>query len=292
MDVDRRSLMKSLLAGGALLALGTPSWAFAAKPGRKAKQVLLFLGHPSADNAVAKGVSAASAVVGHGRLQTVQVNGGLLCDPGEMAALLEQSKGSRWIAVMDDAAAAVFQELARSAGGRLLSIGTHACSTDASCPLRHAWLTASPAQSVGGLLASQFIGGQGAFSITESFLQEPLEGRAPTSWSAPGFFSYRLTGPNAMHLHCSGLSLSDGCELLDVETTEGWTPLLPQVCEQETMTWRSDDWVESVGYAVAASAFGVSSVPESCSSRAFVHRTSNTERILPVERFVTFIMDI
>jgi hypothetical protein len=77
-----------------------------------------------------------------------------------------------------------------------------------------------------------------------------------------------------------------------VRTTEGWTPIPPQVCEQETVTWRSDDWVESVGYAVAASALGVDSVLESCSGRAFVHRSQTGERIQPPERFVSFVMDI
>ncbi|MGH7229626.1 MAG: twin-arginine translocation signal domain-containing protein [Nitrospiraceae bacterium] len=292
MEVDRRSLMKGLLAGGALLALGTPPWAFAAEPGRKAKQILLFLGSTSADDAVAKGVSAAGTAVGYGRVQAVKVNGGLLSDPDGMVALLEQSKGLRWIAVMDDAAASVFQELARSAGGRLLSIGTHACSTDASCPLRHAWLTVSPAQGMGGLLASQLIGRQGSFSITESFLQEPLEGRAPASWSAPGFCSYRLTGPDAMHLHCSGLSLPESGRLLGLDTTEGWTPIPLQVCKRDFVAWQAESWIESVGYAVTATALGVHSVRESCSARAFVHQSQNDERIQPTERFVSFVMDL
>jgi hypothetical protein len=52
------------------------------------------------------------------------------------------------------------------------------------------------------------------------------------------------------------------------------------------------NWVESVGYAVTASALGVDSVRESCSSRAFVHQATGSERIGPQERFMSFVMDL
>jgi hypothetical protein len=292
MNIGRRSLMKGMLAGGALLALGTPPWAFAGSPVRRPNHCVLLLGDTVADDVFERGARAACTGMNYDGLQTLTLKEELLTNPGAMAKLLEQSKGSRWIAVMDDASAAVFQELVRELEGRLLSIGSHACSDDGACPLRHVWLTASPAQSVGGLLASQLIGRRGSFAVTENFLQGPLEGSASAGWSALGFTSYRLTGSGAMHLHCSGLSLSDGCTLLDVGTTEGWTTLPPQVCEQETITWQSDDWAESVGYAVAASALGVSPVQESCSDRAFVHRSCTGERMQPTERFVSFVIDL
>lgn len=292
MNIDRRSLMKGMLASGALLALGTPPWAFAGSSVRRPDRCVLLLGGTGSDGQFERGARAACSGMTYGGLQTLKRRDGLLMDPGGMVELLEQSKGSRWIAVMDDASAAVFQELVRDCEGRLLSIGSHACSGDGPCPFRHVWLTASPAQSVGGLLASQLIGLQGSFAITENFFQEPLEGSAPVGWSAPGFTSYRLTGSGAMHLHCSGLSLSDGCTLLDVGTTEGWSMLPPQVCERETITWQSDDWVESVGYAVAASALGVNRVQESCCARAFVHRSRTGEWIQPTQRFVSFVIDL
>ncbi|MBX3348519.1 MAG: twin-arginine translocation signal domain-containing protein, partial [Nitrospira sp.] len=43
MDVDRRSLMKGLLASGALLALGAPSWTFADQPARRPSRCMLVL---------------------------------------------------------------------------------------------------------------------------------------------------------------------------------------------------------------------------------------------------------
>lgn len=292
MEIDRRSLMKGMLASGALLALGTPPWAFAGPPVRRSSHCVLLLGGTSADDVFESGARAAHAGMTDEGLETVRLNSGLLAGTDRIVTLLQASRGARWIAIMDDASAVIFLELVRTAGVRLLSMGTHVCSRDSSYPLRHAWATTASAHSVGGLLASQFTQGQGSFSITESFLQKPPEELALASWSAPGFCSYRFTEPEAVHMHCSGLSLSDGCELLGLDTAEGWTPLPPQVCKRESVTRHSENWVESVGYAVTASALGVGSVQESCSDRAFVHQSRTGERIQPAERFVSCVMDI
>jgi hypothetical protein len=253
---------------------------------------VLLLGGTSADDLFASGARAACAGMTDAGLQIVKVKGGLLAGTDRIATLLEESRGARWIVVMDDASSIIFLELARTAGARMLSMGTHACSRDSSCPLRHVWATTSPAHGVGGLLASQFIQRQGSFSITETFLQDPLDERALRSWSSPGFSSYRSGETDAMHMHCSDLSLSDGCGVIGLTPTEGWIPIPPQVCERDLVTWRSENWVESVGYAVTATACGVESVRESCSGRAFVHQSRHGERIQPTERFVSFVMDI
>jgi hypothetical protein len=292
MEIDRRNLMKGLLAGGALLALGTPSWTFAEEPARKAKRCLLFLGDSNVDDRFANGVRAACAETGYDGLETMKVDGGLLSDPGTLVSLLEQTKGARWIAVMDDASAAVFQELARTAGGRLRSVGSHASVNDQACSLRHTWLTASSAQGVGGLLASRLIAARESVSITESFLNESSSTSKPTGWSAPGFSSYRRAGSDAMHLHCSGLSLLEGCAQLGLTGGEGWTPIPPPISASERVSRQSLQWVESVGYAVAASALGVQSTQEACSTRAFVHRAYNPNPLRPTQRFVSFVMDM
>lgn len=293
MDVDRRSLMKGMLAGGALLALGTPPWLFADSPVRKPKQCLLLLGGTGADELFALGAHVACAGIAYDGLRTVTLRGGLLAGTDEMVKLLKQTRGTRWIAVIDDAGAVIFLELARTAGVRLLSMGMHACSTDGACHLRHDLAATSCNHSAGGLLASQFIQRPDAFSIKESFLHEPSAvERVFTSWGAPGFSSHRFTGPDAIHVHCSGCSLPDGRRLLGLEATEGWTPIPPQLCTSESVTWQSRNWVESVGYAMTASALGVDSVRESCASRAFIHRAGNGKRTQPMERFVSFVMDI
>lgn len=292
MEVDRRGLMKGLLANGALLALGVPSWAFADQPVRRPSRCLLVLGDTGADEAFAKGARAACAGLTYEGLRTVKLDGGPLIGMDRMVTLLDQSRGARMIAVMDDASAVIFLELARAAGVRLLSMGTHVCSADSACPLRHAWTTTSAAHGVGGVLASQFADGQHRFSIVEDFVHAPLETGTLVGWSAPGFSSYQSTEPESVHLHSSGLSLTDGCRLIGHTSIEGWEPIPPHVCRRETVRRKSGNWVESVGYAVTVSALGVGSVRESCASRAFVRQSSTGDRAQPQERFVSFVMDV
>ena len=292
MEVDRRSLMKGILAGGALLALGTPPWALGESSPRRPNQCLLLLGGSGADDVFATGAGAAATGMSYDGLQIVKLKGGLLTDTDRAITLLKRSRGARVVAVMDDAGAAMFLELARTEGVRLLSMGTHACSTGAASPLRHAWSSSSAAHSAGGLLASQLLQRHGSFSITESFLQEPAAGDAFTSWSAPGFSSYRFTEPEAIHMHCCGVSLTEGRRFLGLDTTDAWIRIPQHGRKRESVTWQSENWVESVGYAVTASALGRESVRESCSARAFVHQSRNGAPIPPMERFVSFVMDI
>lgn len=292
MEIDRRSMMKGILASGALLALGVPSWAFAAPPVRRPGRCVLLLGGTDADARFANGAQAACASLAYEGLRTVKLDGRLLTGMDRMVTLLDQSRGVRMIAVMDDASAVIFLELARTAGVRLLSMGTHVCSADSACPLRHAWTTTSAAHGVGGVLASQFADGRHGFSIVEDFIHAPLETGTLVGWSAPGFSSYRLTEPESVHLHSSGLSLTDGCRLIGHTSIEGWEPIPPHVGRRETVKRKSGNWVESVGYAVTVSALGVDSVRESCASRAFVRQSPTGDRAQPQERFVSFVMDV
>lgn len=50
--------------------------------------------------------------------------------------------------------------------------------------------------------------------------------------------------------------------------------------------------MESVGYAVTASAIGVKAISETCVARAFLHESRNGGRMQPAERFASFVMDI
>lgn len=292
MDLDRRSLMKGMLASGALLALGIPSWAFVDQAARRPGRCVLLLGGTDADAGFANGARAACDGKAFGGLQTVALHRGLLTEMDRVVTLLSQSHGARWIAVMDAAAAVVLLELARTAGARLLSMGTHACSMSRACRLRHDWATTGPAYGVGGFLASQLRQAENEFVIRESFLQAPADEHALSGWTAPGFASYRVGDSNAMHVHASDLSPQDGYRLLDLETTEEWTAIPRESCRCDAVAWQGRTWVESVGYAVTASAVGVESVQESCVARAFVHQSRNGGRTQPAERFVSFVMDI
>lgn len=293
MEIDRRTLIKGIMAGGALFALGVPPWVESVSAVEGPKHVVLLLGGTWADEIFATGASAACTGLPKGGFQIVNLAGGLLSGMGRIDILIRQSRGARWIGVLDDASAMIFVELARTAGVKLLSMGMHAGSKDRSCPVRHTWTAISPDFSAGGLLAPHSIQRLDSFLITESFLKELPEDGAVSPWSAPGFSSYRLPGQEAVHLHCSGLSHSEGCRLLGLEATGEWMPIPPQTGMGDSTTWQSNHWVESIGYAMTTSAFGICSfIRESCASRAFVHQAQKDMWRPPTERFVSFVADI
>jgi hypothetical protein len=292
MEIDRRSLMRGMLASGALLALGLPSWAFANPSLQRPRQCTLILSGTDSDEAFARGAQSACASMASEGLRTLQLKGGLLGGTDEVGHLLAHASESRIIVILDDASALVFLELARVAGGRLLCLGSHACSTDRACHIRHDLASTSHDYSPGGLLASQLMLGPGSFSIMERYLHDASQGPAVTAWSSPGFCSYRSAEPDSMHLHCSGLSFADGCRLTAVDEAKTWAVIPPQANDRGSMPAPTEHWVESVGYAVTASALGNDSVKESCSCRAFVRRAADHEHIGPQERFMSLVMDL
>lgn len=345
MDHDRRNLMKGVLTGGTLLALGLPGIAQAAftgpiRAGRR-RDCILLLGHTWADAAFAQGAAAAHAAYAgytggvapasfgpaaqtHGKrgiagLRTVALDEGLLLQMDKVAGLLARSRGTRWVALMDDASAAIFTEMVRNAGARLLLRGTHAASGDDSAvtaggmpALRHVLVAASPRLSAGDMLASELVRHHRSFSITENFLgkavgepSETIRAMAHPA-SVPGFRSYRLKGPAVRHLHCSGVPASEGCRLL------GWNEDVKWARVSDSFAARPDasahdfaaerprtDWVESLGFALTAAALGMEQQGVFPASRGFVHRNQGdrerqlrrADGIFTEERLASFIID-
>ena len=242
MDVDRRSLMKGILAGGAVLAFGVPRWARAESSSRPGERCALLLGNSEVDAAFERGARVVTDRIGVAPLAIVRLERGLLAAPGALIDQIAHSRGARWIAVLDDASAAVFQELVRCADAQLLSRGTHASSEDGPTRFRHAWMTASPMWSAGALLASHLADSGSSYSIMESFIDEtPI-----------------------------------------VDPRPEWDDFFPE----------SDEWVEWVGQAVTASAFGLGAGRDLLAGRAFVHETHDLEQTRPPRRVASFVVDL
>lgn len=325
MDVYRRNIMKGALTGGTLLAMGIPPGAFASAPAKKAGSFGLLLGNTRVDSAFAAGFRTAYAgaqladagsgqprtagISGFSLPQVVKLKGGLLNDYEMVADLLEKSRNIRWVAVMDDGSAAVFMELARSAGAELLLLGSHTSSdNDADSSgiphLRSIWAAASPAHSAAGTLASQLVTNQASFSIAESFFSpngastQAATGNVSATRSMQRFMSYRLDGPNPTYLHCSGVLPADGCKLLGWNRAGSWAPVSQRELTGESAASngqpRSADWVESIGYALMSAALENGALQEPCSSRAFVHRPAMGKpgQRISTERFTSFVIDI
>ena len=240
MEIDRRSLMKGVVVGGALLALGSSRWAAADSPPFREGRCTLLLGHRDADVAFERGARTVGERLACDAFEIVRSDAAPMLSPGALIERMERSRGTRWIAILDDASAAIFQELVRTADGQLLTRGGHACSPNGSVALRHEWAAATPAWSAGALLASGLIEQGSSFSISESFFSA--------------------------------------------------NPVASPALEIDDFLTRSDDWIECVGQAVAASAFGLGAGRELTPDRAFVARTR--DRVLPPQRFATFVVDL
>ncbi|MBN9133420.1 MAG: hypothetical protein J0H48_08655 [Nitrosospira multiformis] len=270
MDVHRRNLMKGLVTGGALLALGLPSRVFASTMAGSARKFGLLLVNTPVDAAFTAGVRTAYALSSNARLngisgseaagrtesigkawfsppRVIKLKGGLLNEYEVVAKLLEGAHGVRWIAVMDDGSAAVFMELMRNAGAGLILRGSHTFSSHGASgrssfsrdvpELRHVWTAASPEFSAGDVLAEKLLPGYNSFSIVEDFLSSEHSATGVyarrLNKPKPGFLSYRLDGFDDIHLHCSGLSAADGCESVGWSKAGTWVPLKGQELESD-----------------------------------------------------------
>ncbi|UJO99558.1 MAG: hypothetical protein LZF64_10180 [Nitrosomonas sp.] len=316
MDETRRSFIKGMLTGGTLLVFGIPTATEALStsqtPSGNMRNCHLLLGNTPIDEAFAKGAQAActrfSSFNQEGTLPAFQLADELLTNPLRIIDLLTQSRNMRWIAVMDHASAAIFTELVRNSERHLLALGSHmfASSDNTFLPQRHVWTTASPAYSAGGLLASLLTQSQHDFSIVENFLEQTAVDNAMSDSSLVGFSAYWLAEQPATHLHCAGVSPLEASQRIGWKTSENWQPVLSRgdessIDQDKTMMDaaiehpRFDNWIEATGYAVVATALGMGMQQESCSNRAFVHRSNqrnSNHQGLSGKHFVSFVIDV
>lgn len=283
MEVNRRSFFKTMAAGGVLLGWGLPSAGFAGAPPRNGTRCALLLAHDATAAAFGRGARAAAGIRD---MPVLHLTGGLLGRLDEVQRLLSSGRNRRWVVTADDGSGAVFQELARGLGGRLLARGTHAVCTG-PLPTRHHWFTASARYSPGPGLATELARTGHGFVLGEEFLAM-ADGtpRLP----ATGFKAWRRSGPDPMHLYTAGLPRAEAQERLRVAAPGGWEALAaekPVSSGAEPLP----DGIEAVGRAVTAAALGRGTVVEACSRRGFACRGS---RITPPSavRFTTFILDL
>lgn len=315
MDETRRSLIKGMLTGGTLLAFGIPTVTQAVPISQtlsgSTRNCQLLLGNTPIDEAFARGAQAACTRYIHyrqGTLPAFKLEDELLTNPLHIVDLLTQSRNMRWIAVMNHGSAAIFTELVRNFEGHLLSLGSHisSSSNDASFPMRHVWTIASPVYSAGGLLASLLTQNRHDFSIVENFLEQAVEDSAMKDSSLAEFSAYRLTEQPATHLHCAGVSPLEASQLIGWKASENWESVFSRggessIDHDKTATGatiehpRFDNWIEATGYAVVATALGMKTQQESCSSRAFVYRSNQRypdHQGLSGKHFVSFVIDV
>ncbi|SFU32959.1 Tat (twin-arginine translocation) pathway signal sequence [Nitrosomonas eutropha] len=313
MNETRRNFIKGVLAGGTSLALGIPGiaqTALAKSSFDSARNCRLLLGNVSVAKLFAKGAQSACSVHSnhhHDAIPILKLESGLSAGSLPWIDSLMQSQNTRWIAVMDQADAAIFTELVRNSTARLLTTGTHtsASAGHAALPLRHAWITASSSYSAGGLLTQILAQSGYDFSIAEDFLTHAKE-RDMNNISFPEFLPYYLTDQPTSHLYRAGVSLPEAGRLIGWETSKTGKPLFFQpaniaVSQHETRNSKEveypqfSNWVEATGYAITAAALGVRINLESCAKRVFVHRSDQhypDRKKLSGISLVSYVIDV
>lgn len=315
MDENRRNVLKGMLTGGGLLAIGIPGIAQAISihhsPPGKIRNCQMLLGNTPAGETFSRGAYTACATYTDSRqgiIPTVRLTNELMANPRGVAEFLERSPGTRWIAVMDDSSAAIFMELVREADGHLLAFGSHtASSNDGVFSTRHVWNTASPAFSTGELLVSGLMQNKHNFSIVENFLENPVETSVMTGVPISGFSFYRSAEQQAVHLHCTGITPIEACKSVGWKTSGKWESVFQQTEELQVTKNQAgsdtvhkappfDNWMETVGYATVAMALGMGNHHHDvCSSRAFVHSSvqrNSDYHAFSGKHFVSFVIDV
>ncbi|MCX7169894.1 MAG: hypothetical protein NTY41_06245, partial [Proteobacteria bacterium] len=121
MTVQRRSILKSMLAAGSIAAFGIPRISFGANLNTGPHELVLITSGNSAGFASAVRAAAAASEIslGHG-----------LPDIAAVGKLFETQRGKRLVGLMSDAAYVLFSEVARDAGARQVFEGHHSVAVD------------------------------------------------------------------------------------------------------------------------------------------------------------------
>jgi hypothetical protein len=291
MEINRRSLLKGLLVGGAFLALGEVPWTMAQSAAKPRGPVFLVLGGTQRDAAFAAGAQTATRMAGKRAVPVYRIADRFGPDPDLMSNLFYPRRPARMIGIMDDGMYAVIHELARTADARLVCLGRHACGGNAAFTHRHAMLSASPRQSVGAAVVSQLTLIDQNFLVSEVLLDDRSALSVAGNAVLPGFTSYQVEGNRPVRLHLSGLSVAEGCDVLGLSSA-GVTRCATSVVDQPKRIAPNADWDELLGQAMMQVGIGAEPSRMTGATQVFLHRGSAVERRFPAEAFVTFIMDV
>lgn len=219
MNKTRRTLLKGMLSGGTLLAFGIPTAMSATKQIQpfNMRQCQLLLGDGFVGQAFLRGGKlACGSLLGDSAntLSAVKITNQLDTDPIRIMEVLAQSSDTRWIAVMDYANAAIFNELVRASDARLLLMGSHSARlNDAeNISVRHVLTNSGRLSNAGKLLAENLISNEDSFSIVENFLEQPLVSTTKESIAMENLSSFQSSKQSDTYLHCAGITAEAGSQ--------------------------------------------------------------------------------
>jgi hypothetical protein len=282
MKPHRRALLKGMMAGGAIAAVGLPKISFA-KPQAPVAREIVLVNCGGIDAGFAAGADEAGT---HARQN---VGTGALPDLAATRALFERCRGKRLIGLMEDGAYVLFSELARDSGVRLVFEGQHSAAADGRVS-RHVFNSAAGFHGSAEALAAALTNADAAFAIAET----PVGGGGRVvrggDWSRLGFDSYNVAGESPAWLHLSGLSREQGCEALgvtdgQVEPLRCWPTYVPEAPAGAA------GWSATLGRTLARLAAGGEENRQPCVRQAFVRRPDALDDFAAHDSYVSFVME-
>ncbi len=290
MKIPRRSILKGMMAGGALASYGLPRFSFAAatavEPIAPRQFMLLTAGIGDAARSFGLGGQAAGAA---GSLAF----GIGLPDVGELYRLFPKVRGKRLVGLMSDAAYILFCEAARDAGVAQMFEGRHMIATNGSSA-RHSLRSVPGFHGASETLAATLVRDDAGFAITEVPLGGSGNALRGADWTSLGFASYRVTRASPQDeiwLHLSGLGLGQGCDALGVDVSNA----------ESLRCWRSgvqprgvpgSGWEQTLGQALSALATASAGIRAPCVNQAFIHQPlPQADGGMAYDSFVSFVME-
>jgi hypothetical protein len=175
MAIARRSFLKNIFAGGALLAGATPVCSAAVQSckrfgGTSAMPAIIIRANTSLDDAFTEGLATAGGVTGSSPISTVMLDPSARTDPIVMQGIFADLKKSRLLGIMENGPFTIFQALARTHGASFLCVGQHSWGGDKDYDSRHHWLTVPQTRGVGSIMAVALAGGTQGYFISEASL--------------------------------------------------------------------------------------------------------------------------
>jgi hypothetical protein len=192
MNIDRRTFVKTALAGAALGAADAYGWLLGSQTDGTSgtvsaarRAVVLLQSGTAQDQPFSTGVEVSMRRAARALPQVVRLPRAAFWDLRELRPVLDQAEGKAMLGMMDDAAFAIFSELARDRGARLVSFGQHSWGGDSRYGSCHSILSAPRASGIGTAIAAALRSDDGGFMLTESSLGSHDSGpRSSASLSA------------------------------------------------------------------------------------------------------------
>lgn len=278
MKLHRRTLLKGMLAGSAIIAAGLPKISLAKEKAPAPRDVVLVnCGRIDAGFAAGADVSARH-----------DLGAGALPDLAAARALFEGCRGKRLVGLMEDGAYVLFSEMARDAGVRLVFEGQHSIAADGLVS-RHALSSAAGFHGSAEPLAAALSAGAAAFVIAET----PVGGGGRIvrggDWSRLGFDSFHVADEVPTWLHLSGVSRQEGCDALGVaavqtEPLRCWPTYVPAAPA-------GAGWSAILGNTLARLAAGGAENRQPCLRQAFIRRAEALDEFATHDSYVSFVME-